>query len=146
MVKKEEVSESAGLKRWGVDLSSTKKVKFEESLGDADHWFTYKKLGLLPWEEIQAIIKSKKFANDKVRIGAEEVKSIAEVMVDTDATFELSMDLIESWNITDKHGVVLPIPSTDPTVRQRVAGVYLVEMHSIIQNDPLGLGFLSRAR
>jgi hypothetical protein len=130
-----------GLNGLEVEFSDTRTVNFK---CDPNTWFTYKRLGMLPWSEIQKSIKSKVFAQQKHSIHIDEVKSLSEVITDTDNTFELSMDMIESWNIKDKDGSVLPIPSIDPTVRQRVRGVYLIEMHTVIQDDPLGIGFLNR--
>jgi hypothetical protein len=130
-----------GLNGLDVDFSDTRTVNFE---CDPKSWFTYKRLGMLPWSEIQHTIKSKVFAQQKHNIGLDEIKSLSEVITDTDNTFELSMDMIEAWNIKDKEGNVLPVPSTDPSVRQKIRGVYLIEMHTTIQNDPLGIGFLNR--
>lgn len=138
-----DVEKEPGLNGLGVDFSTTKTLTFE-SIGDSEHWFTYKKLGMLPWEEIQKVIRSKKMAQQKVSINTTEQKSIAEFITDTDAAFELSMDLIESWNLTDSEGNILEVPAKDPSSRNKVKGIWLIEMHNAITNDPMGLGFLNR--
>jgi hypothetical protein len=108
-----------------------------------DLYVTYKRPGMMPWEESRRFFSTHAKFKTKQRISVEQ--SIEDVLNDTEHEMQWILTLITDWNLTDRDtGEILPLPSKDTNTMKRVRSMYLPFIVKTIKDDPSGVDFLTQ--
>ncbi|MAF24320.1 hypothetical protein CL634_01855 [bacterium] len=109
------------------------------AVGAPELQVTYKRPGMIPYDEAQAWLKTHPNYSKKTV----DYETLEDLMNDTDFEFAWVMSLVENWNLC-KPGTneLLPTPDADNAVWNKIPGLYLAYIVKMIKADPTGSDFL----
>ena len=111
---------------------------------EPDLWVTYKRPGMMTYEESMKFFSSHPQYNKKIDGGFNQ-QTMKEFLEDYDTEFSHVSSLITAWNLKDKStGEILPTPEVDKNVWKKVTALYIFYIITTIKNDPTASDFLSK--
>ncbi|QQE80933.1 hypothetical protein [Alicyclobacillus sp. SO9] len=101
----------------GWKVEATKVIKLPEDIAD-DLWIKTPHPKLLPHDVMKALIDMRPRDKDGKEKGPNENPTVEDL--DLDKAMALATAIIEDWNLPDRDGKTLEIPSKDPSVWKKV--------------------------
>lgn len=121
-----------------IDLTPTSTLDLTD-VGLDGQWVRWKRLVALPYEEFK-IRSIKAIGNKKVNSSNITYKDF---ITDSEGEIHLSMELIEEWNVLDRDGNSIPLPSEEPGSWVRVPVEVLAYIMQTMKKDTSVQSFLS---